>query len=152
MGVHSLLMLHTGTVESQCPLMDPSLPGHPSWKTLEKDVPKVMIVHRNQDVPQCLQLHAALGGLFQMTEQCFRNHAEIGSCLKHKPWISMHKKVFTSDAVRSKSQKWLQQLNLRQRRTSPTRLSSQLTRGTIKLPKIGTQLPTRTGMPRGISG
>ena len=74
-GVDDIRMLHIGKVN--IPLMD----DIPPWKTLEKDVPKALIVHRKEDVPQCLQLHVALGGLFQMTEQCVINHAEIGSCL-----------------------------------------------------------------------
>ena len=37
-----------------------------------------------------------------MTEQCFSNQGEIGSCLKHKPWINMHKTVFISALVRLK--------------------------------------------------
>ena len=35
-----------------------------------------------------------------MNSQCFDSRADQGNCLKHKPWISMHKFVYISEQVR----------------------------------------------------
>ena len=60
----------------------------------------MFVVKEPSDVPEWLKLTAALGGFFLMSHQFFDTGAKRGECLKYKPWISMNKQVFISEAFR----------------------------------------------------
>ena len=72
----------------------------PEWDLMSINTPKVLITHNSKEIPPWLQLHIGLGGFYVMNSQCFDSRAYQGNCLKHKPWISMHKFVYISEQVR----------------------------------------------------
>ena len=74
----------------------------PGWCDSGLDVPKIVIVHGETNIPDWVQLDVSLGGCFLMSMQCFTTHAEFGYCLKHFPNNSMHKQLFISGHVREK--------------------------------------------------
>ena len=81
---------------------DPESNEIPGGCNLGLDVPKIVIVHGETNIPDWVQLYVSPGGCFLMSMQCFTTHAEFGYCLKHFPNISMHKQLYISGHSREK--------------------------------------------------
>ena len=104
MTMHLMPTMATTTVGSSTNLtrLDPESNEIPGWCNLGLDVPKIVIVHGETNIPHWVQLYVSLGGCFLMSMQCFAAHAEFGYCLNHFPKISMHKQLYISGHVREK--------------------------------------------------
>ena len=55
--------------------LDPESNEIPGWCDSGLDVPKIVIVHGETNIPDWVQLYVSLGGCFPMSMQCFTTHA-----------------------------------------------------------------------------